>query len=432
VATRLLGIGDVHLGRRPTGLTPAASESVGGPRSVGPDRALARAVQEAIDRRVDAVLFAGDVVDDERDFYEAYTALEREVRRLAEAGIPVLGVAGNHDVEVLPRLARAIEAFRLVGKGGRWEVVTVAGREGPAVRILGWSFSGPIERASPFDRPLPSLAGEEPVIGLVHGERDASRSRHAPFRASDLRDRPADAWLLGHIHKPDSLDGIRPIGYLGTLSPLDPSETGPHGPWLLEVEGREAVRATHLPLAPLRYEEIDLDVTGAPDVDEVEARLVRLPDAVRDTLLAEGAPASAVGLRVRLVGTSPLRSALSAAQTRAHDLAVQRDDAVFFVQKIRSEVGPAVDLAALAEGRTDPAALLARRILLLDRGAEDPERRRFLEALRTRLATVARKPVYAALEPQDDALSEYWLASIAREAGLRALGDLLATREEGP
>ena len=71
-------------------------------------------------------LLAGDVVEQEDDFYEAYGDLRRGVDRLAAAGIPVLAVSGNHDVQVLPRprrcgarLSSARAGWRLGGRGRR-------------------------------------------------------------------------------------------------------------------------------------------------------------------------------------------------------------------------------------------------------------------------------------------------------------------------
>ncbi|RMF20195.1 MAG: DNA repair exonuclease, partial [Deltaproteobacteria bacterium] len=128
MAVKLLCIGDIHLGRRPGRLPSDLFAEEGA--ALGPLAAWRRAVDEAIDRRVDAVLLAGDVVEQEDDFYEAFAPLEEGVRRLQDAGIAVLAVAGNHDVAVLPRLARVIDSFRLLGAGGRWEEATVEGEDG--------------------------------------------------------------------------------------------------------------------------------------------------------------------------------------------------------------------------------------------------------------------------------------------------------------
>src|SRR5262245_1795132 len=125
---KLLCIGDMHLGRRPARL-PADLEVDAS--ELGPAAAWKRCTAFAIAERVDAVLLAGDVVESANRFFEAFGVLERGVRELEAAGIRTIGVAGNHDVEVLPRLADEIAGFHLLGRGGRWESVEVA-RDGRA------------------------------------------------------------------------------------------------------------------------------------------------------------------------------------------------------------------------------------------------------------------------------------------------------------
>ena len=119
---KILAVGDMHLGRTPSRLPPEMRAP-----ELGPAEAWRRAVAAALNRDVRAVLLAGDVVDREDDFFEAYRELENGVRTLADAGIDVIGVAGNHDVKVLPRLARHIPQFRLLGEGGRWEPCRIDG-----------------------------------------------------------------------------------------------------------------------------------------------------------------------------------------------------------------------------------------------------------------------------------------------------------------
>ena len=75
----------------------------------------------AIEEKLDAVLFAGDVVESTNSRFEAMRPLEEGIRRLLKAGIQVIAVAGNHDVEALPRLAALIDGFTLLGAGGQWE-----------------------------------------------------------------------------------------------------------------------------------------------------------------------------------------------------------------------------------------------------------------------------------------------------------------------
>ena len=154
----LLCVGDVHLGRRP-GRVPTDLEGIE-PRRLTPRAAFEAVVEEALAREVRAVLFAGDVVDAEDHFLEAYSVLEDGVRRLAQAGIEAIAVAGNHDVRALPRLADEVDGFRLLGRGGRWEQHLLRDNSGePLARLVGWSFP----RARVIDSPLEGLPAIEPA-----------------------------------------------------------------------------------------------------------------------------------------------------------------------------------------------------------------------------------------------------------------------------
>lgn len=100
----LLAIGDVHLGTRSSSLPEDLASFGVDSRDLTPEAALAATVELAIAEHVDAVLFTGDVVESTNARFEALRPLESAVRRLLEAGIPVLSVVGNHAVEALPRV----------------------------------------------------------------------------------------------------------------------------------------------------------------------------------------------------------------------------------------------------------------------------------------------------------------------------------------
>ena len=95
---KILAVGDMHLGRRPARLPDQLAERA---HELGPASAWKRTVDAALDNKVHAVLLAGDVVENENDFFEAYRDLAGGVQRLTDEGIDVVGVAGNHDVKVL-------------------------------------------------------------------------------------------------------------------------------------------------------------------------------------------------------------------------------------------------------------------------------------------------------------------------------------------
>ena len=135
MAFRFLTAGDIHIGRHPVRVPP--DQDI---REFTPKRAWQALVQKAITSKVDAVALTGDVVDQDNRFYEAFPDLQVGVQKLIDEGIHVIGVSGNHDYDVLPRLAKEIEGFQLLGRGGIWEDLSVEGRDGTPVRFVGWSF----------------------------------------------------------------------------------------------------------------------------------------------------------------------------------------------------------------------------------------------------------------------------------------------------
>lgn len=414
--TTLLAIGDIHLGRLPAALP---EDLAGRRRELGPETAWARAVTEAINRKVDAVLLAGDVVERGRDFFVAYGQLKAGVEKLAAAGIPVLAVAGNHDTHVLPRLAAEIDSLHLLGAGGQWQQHDLDG-----VSVIGWSFPRPQVHHSPLDN-FPGPRGRQPLIGLLHCDRDQSDSPYAPVSSVELKRAPVDAWLLGHIHQPDDLSDDRPIGYLGSVNALRASETGPRGPWLIEIE-QQKVRATQLPLAPLRFEALDIDLSDLGQPDQLgEAILAASRAHLAGMGEAEHRP-EVIGLRVELTGNSEFSSQLPAAAASLLDEARSWNEQGIqcFIQRIDIRTLPRLAIDGLAR-QSDPCGLLARRLQALDDPGSD-EWQRLVKMGRKAMEPLVTSREFRALERQ---LSDQDIAERLKQAARLALSKLIAQRE---
>ena len=414
---KILAVGDIHLGRTPSRLPPDLQAS-----ELGPSEAWRRTVAAAVDQGVTAVLLAGDVVDRDDDFFEAYRALEGGVNTLADAGIDVIGVAGNHDVKVLPRLVRHIPRFRLLGEGGRWESCRIEERD-ESVTLWGWSFpqarvfSSPLECDSPD--PAPGIN-----LGLLHCDRDAGPdSPYAPTSRPELARAGLDGWLLGHIHKPDALSAASPNGYLGSLTGMDRSESGPRGPWMITVGDGRIADVEHVPLAPLRWEVLDIDLEGIADPFQARERLLAAVTDLDRRMAALPRAPGAAGLSVTLSGHTGFGNAaleLLSREDREHTHTGAAGTR-YFIESIRLDTRPEIDLEDLA-GRQDPVGLLATRLLWLERPAGDPERDRLVEQARRSLRGQCAQAVWRGLGSGDDTADPVtWL----RHAGIRALDRLL-------
>ncbi len=132
---QILCAGDMHLGRRPTRVPETADLN-----ALKPTAVWRSFVNTAIERKVDVVVLTGDVVDESNKFFEAYSALQSGIERLTKSGIPVVAVSGNHDFDVLPRLADQIPGFHLLGRGGQWQDFVLEKDGISVVRFQGWSF----------------------------------------------------------------------------------------------------------------------------------------------------------------------------------------------------------------------------------------------------------------------------------------------------
>jgi len=435
----LLAIGDVHLGTRPGSLPMGLDDEGVNPRDLTPEAALLAAVERAIEESVDAVLFAGDVVESQNARFEALRPLEQAINQLVAAEIPVLAVAGNHDVEALPRLANSIEGFELIGAGGRWQARMIENREGMAVEILGWSFPEKQVRHSPVDQWLrnpiaPSRPGV-PRIGLLHGDLDASGGSYAPMTSRELSEAGLDAWLLGHIHKPSltagsDADGAGPRGYLGSLVGLDPGEMGPHGPWLIRVNSLGEVTTEQLPIAPLRWERFEVRVDEDEEPEDVGDRLLAEIVRAGREVQASGSAPKVLGLRPRLVGQTRHHEALRRCieDGRWNGLMRSAGETLVFIDKVLDELDLAHDLEDLARG-DDPPALMARKLLILRQPSK--ERSELLEETRGQLQALANEPRWSALDEErdrQDPLSDGALAVLLAKSGTAALDGLLSQR----
>jgi DNA repair exonuclease SbcCD nuclease subunit len=368
--TSVLFTGDFHVGKRPSRVPEEFDGAQFSPKTI-----WRNTVDEAIDRNVDAVLVSGDIVDRENRYFEAYGPFEEGISRLADAAIPVSVVSGNHDFDVLPELMEGLEfdAVQLLGSDGTWERTTITRNEEPLVHVDGWSFPDENVLQSPMaDYDLPSTS-DAPVIGLLHGDLDAPESDYAPVETGELVDTPVDAWLLGHIHSPTVHREADPlIVYPGSLQPLDPGEPGHHGPWVLTLDDAGTIDADQLSLANLRYDRLEVDLTGAEEVTEIPSKVSeRVSEHVRSDL--ETGELELLLARIVLTGRTPVHGTLDERRSSIEtDLGFKEGSLPVEVEAIEVETKPEYNIEELAKG-DGPAAYIADLLLSLESEDIDEE-----------------------------------------------------------
>ena len=215
-------------------------------------------IDYGLEREVDLVIFAGDAFKTRNPTPTYQRAFARRVKRLADAGVPVVLLVGNHDLPTMTQRASSVDIFRtldvpnvFVGRDER--VHRVETRHGPVQvatvpypvrqRLLARDeYRGlPIEQLDQVlrdvvTRNIEALAGqldpETPAVLTAHvsvsgatfgSERSVMIGRDAVVLKSALADPAWDYVALGHVHKHQSLndDGHPPIVYAGSLERID-------------------------------------------------------------------------------------------------------------------------------------------------------------------------------------------------------------------
>jgi exonuclease SbcD len=425
---KILCTGDIHIGRRPSRL-PERIDCA----ALSCAKSWSSIVEKAVEERVDLVALSGDLVDKANRFYEAVGPLEQGIRELARRGIRTVAVAGNHDHDTLPWLADGLSPdFTLLGRGGRWERLTVERDGAPAVHVDGWSFP----RAHHRDDPLRGYERREddglPVLGLLHADLEQPTSSYAPVRLADLRRQGVGFWLLGHVHNPGLREeaGAATVLYPGSPQAMDPGEGGLHGVWLVEIQEGRRFGARHLPLSRVRYEVVDVDVEG---IEEPGALGRRISDAVmrrmRDIVENGCGPLRYLSCRIRLVGRTPLHRSLERHLAEVRDMELPYEGVMAVVEQVEIATRPARDLADLARGQDAPA-VLARLIGALEEGSLGPEQERLLASAIRVTDDVRTAASYRDLSDRDVAgLPPEAIREILRDHALLLVDSLLAQKE---
>jgi len=415
-ASRVLLTADLHIGRSSSRLPDTVRRE-----DVRAATAWLRIVELAIQEQVDIVCLGGDVADQDNKFWEAIGPLQQGIARLSEAQIRTVAVSGNHDYDVLGRLADQFprEQFTLLGRGGAWERTTLTKNGKDVLCIDGWSF--PRQRVN--DSPLNSYDlppdSNTPILGVVHGNLYAADSPYAPLQLTRLLELPAAGWLLGHIHVPRRVTkGERPwVIYAGSPQALDPGESGLHGPWIVDVNGSELGEPEQWPLSSVWYDKCEIDLDGVATETELESVLLGgIREHTARIAQCTGPHLAHVSLRLRLAGSTAVSHRLQElARQIVADLVLPVANASLNVETIEIDTTPPIDLKQYAKTHSAPG-VLARLLLELEQTEQIDKVNMLLHRVRPMLDQIIRHKDFTQLEPQEvsDELARCYLKRQAR------------------
>lgn len=268
-------------------------------------------IDYGLEHEVDLVIFAGDAYKRRTPNPTYQRAFARRVKRVADAGVPVVLLVGNHDLPTMVQRASSVDIFRTldvpnVVVGRVEDIHHIETRRGPVQvatvpypvrqRLLAHDeyrglsieqLDEALQRivtdniralAAQLDPDIPAvLTAHLTVSGATFGsERSVMIGRDAGILKSALADPAWDYVALGHVHKHQSLNdgGYPPVVYAGSLERIDFGEEGqPKGfCWVELARGEAAWEFVKVDARPF--------VTVRADVREALNPLMALQQAI--------------------------------------------------------------------------------------------------------------------------------------------------------
>ena len=324
-------------------------------------RAFIQLIDEAIERRVDFIVIAGDIADGGWNDVHTGTFFIRECARAAQKGIPIYLLWGNHDAESHVTRKRTLPDG--VHKFPHNKPATLS-IDRHKVKLHGQSY----ERRDVYD----NLAKNYPQgiegwfnIGVLHtcltgGGAGTPHLEYAPCSLNDLKVRGYQYWALGHIHGHEVVSQDPWVVFPGNLQGRNRRETGARGAVLVEVDDDHRIQIEHLPVDVLRWHEARVDAVHAESLAEVADQV---EDAIRHAWSSAGG--RPLICRIVIIGASRANAVLRGdptalrAEFEARTLNVSHDR--IFIEKIRIETEP--HATRLTRTASDESVGLLRLIL---------------------------------------------------------------------
>ena len=266
--------------------------------------AFDEAVAYAIEHKLDLVLFTGDAYKSREPTQTHQREFAKRVARLAQAGIPVFLLVGNHDLPHASYKASAIEIFETlavpnVTVAEKLGVYTVKTLDGPLqILALPWirrsAFLAKDEiRNLPYEK-INELLQEKLTAGLQAASEDLNPSipaivaAHASISSAKIGTErtmmigydhiimkslfismPVEYIALGHIHRRQELNQHPPMLYPGSLQRVDFGEEDHEskGFYLITIDKSRTVsnRVTKLEFQPVmarNFVTVEVALTG--------------------------------------------------------------------------------------------------------------------------------------------------------------------------
>jgi DNA repair exonuclease SbcCD nuclease subunit len=285
VLLRILLVSDLHLDAQ-FGWAPP---NIARKRRQAIRDAFARAIQLALDERVDAICCGGDLFEHERVSPDTGQFLRQQLERAQP--ISVFIAPGNHDWFGPASLYATTAWTPNVHVFGDAALSPVALAEG--LTLWGAAHCAPAGTRNFLEGFRVDRSGTH--VALFHGSElgaaacaDAASQPHAPFRRDEIPQAGLRFAMLGHYHAP--VDHPH-FCYPGNPEPLNFGECGQRGAVLVDIGDDGQVSTSRRPLAISSVHDLAVDVSGCTTKHSVrelvEAALEGLTGYARVTVSGE-------------------------------------------------------------------------------------------------------------------------------------------------
>jgi hypothetical protein len=218
---------------------------------------------------------------------------------------------------------------------------------------------------------------------------------------------------------------------------MDPGEPGAHGVWIAEFTPGHPVILVQRSISPVHYSQTEIDASWVSDETDFMTALTMGLKEIGGDVQRTHEPGSLreISCRVRLVGRNRNYRLIEGWMDRAQlDLGPIQisPDATIRIDRIESQVRPAIDLEETARGN-DLAGETARLILAIDQAAETPAQAAFFKDVAAHAVRVHQHASFTPLallndeSPVTDAAPD--LRQLVREQAWQVLAHLVAQKE---
>ena len=351
---------DVHLDTPLQGLADYPGAPISEIRNAT-RRAFEKVLAAAISEEVDFLIIAGDLYDTGLKSFESALFFNKQMARLADKGISVYLIYGNHDAA--SKLIKQLRPPKNVHIFRATEPHTIS-NDKLRLAVHGQSFSTPEiteDLAANYPPPVPGFLN----IGVLHTNLNgiSDHANYAPCSLQTLKNKGYQYWALGHVHNRQILCADPYIVYPGNIQGRHGKEQGEKSCELVTVADAGSISIVPISTSVVPWIEVSIDASNCQSSDEVY-------EQVRTTFggLLLQSKERVTAVRLKLIGTTDAHAELSRDpdQVRNEVISIANEcgSGLLWIERVQVTTLPHLDREALLT-RQDPVGEIVRLIATL-------------------------------------------------------------------